>query len=154
MTRPGRHSQHVVRMAALFVVGVGAFFVLRAAHVPADFGVFGHYRAGAIDLNRNKPLVHAGREACADCHADVIEVRTGGAHARIGCEACHGAAGRHASGDDQAPAPSKIDPRQGCLNCHARDASRPASHPQVTAADHAPDGPCSACHQPHNPKVS
>jgi hypothetical protein len=139
-------------MAGLFVLGISAFFVLRAVAVPRDFGVYGHFRASALDLNRNKPLVHAGRAACADCHPDVIEARTGGKHEQIGCEGCHGAAARHASGEDKAPLPVKPHPRTGCLHCHANDASRPAWFPQIVVATHAGDQTCVTCHNPHNPQ--
>ena len=149
-----RHSQHVFRMAGLFVVGIGAFFVLRAVYVPADFGVYGHYRAGAIDANRAKPLGYGGRAVCADCHPDVVEARTGGRHERIGCEACHGPAAGHASGDDKAPKPVKPDTRLGCMVCHTKNVSKAPGFPQVTAAEHAPEGACTTCHNPHHPKVS
>ena len=101
MSGPNRHYQHVLRMAGLFVIGIGSFFVLRAIFVPADFGVYGHYRAAALELNRTKPLVYAGRDVCGDCHADIVEARAGGRHERIGCESCHGPAAAHASGDDK-----------------------------------------------------
>ncbi len=147
----GRHSQHVVRMAGLFVLGISAFFVVRAVAVPKDFGAYGHYRASALESNAARPLVYAGRDACADCHPDVIETRTGGKHEQIGCEACHGAAARHAAQEDQAPLPVKPHPRTGCLRCHANDTSRPQWFPQVVAAEHAGDQICITCHNPHNP---
>ena len=43
------HSGHVLRFAALFVVGFIAFVVIRASMIPKDFGVLGFYRAGALD---------------------------------------------------------------------------------------------------------
>lgn len=151
MSGPGRHYQHVVRMAGLFVLGIVAFLGLRAVAVPPDFGVYGHYRASALELNAEKPLVHAGRAACADCHPDIIETRTGGKHERIGCEGCHGAAARHASQEDKAPPPVKPHARTGCLHCHTKDASRPGWFPQIVAAEHAGDQRCTQCHNPHNP---
>jgi hypothetical protein len=151
MSGSNRHYQHVVRMAGLFVLGISAFFVLRAWFVPDDFGVYGHYRASALELNRNKPLVHGGHAVCADCHPDVVEARAGGRHERIGCEACHGPAARHASGDDKAPLPVRPHPRDGCLKCHAKDASRPRAFPQVVAAQHAGEQVCVTCHNPHHP---
>lgn len=154
MSGPVRHLQHVFRMAGLFVLGIGAFFVLRAVFVPDDFGVYGHYRGGAIEANSSKPLSYGGRAICADCHADVVEARTGGPHERVGCEACHGPAGRHAAGDEKAPKPVLPDTRAACLTCHAKNVARPAGFPQVVAAEHAGDAACTACHNHHNPKVS
>ena len=40
-----------------------------------------------------------------------------------------------------------------CLNCHEKDAAKPAFLPQVMKADHYTDVLCSECHQPHNPKM-
>lgn len=154
MSGPGRHYQHVVRMAGLFVIGISAFFVLRALYVPADFGLYGHYRASALEANRNLPLAHGGSAICADCHSDTADVRAAGPHARVGCEGCHSPAARHATGDADAPKPTKPDPTRGCLTCHARDASKPAAFPQVVAADHAGGAACTSCHNAHNPKVS
>ena len=38
-----------MRMASLFAVGITAFLVLRWLMVPADFGLYGHFRPGALD---------------------------------------------------------------------------------------------------------
>lgn len=154
MSSPGRHYQHVLRMAGLFLLGIAAFFVLRYIFVPKDFGVYGHYRAAALELNRSRPLEYAGRASCVDCHADIVQARAGSRHERIGCEACHGPSASHASGDDKAPKPVKPDGTKGCVQCHAKDASRPAAHPQVKVAEHANGAACTECHQPHNPKLS
>jgi hypothetical protein len=149
-----RHAQHVFRMAGLFVVGIVVFLVLRALYVPDDFGVLGHYRASALTMNSDKPLAYAGQAACADCHPDVIEKRAGQRHERVACEGCHGPSARHASGEEGAPMPARPDGRVGCLHCHAKDASRPLTHPQVIAAEHAGGESCLTCHNPHAPKVS
>ena len=149
-----RHGQHVVRMAGLFALGIAAFVVARAIFVPDDFGRFGHYRAAALELNRQRPIAYAGHAACVDCHGDIVEKRVGQRHERVGCEACHGPAARHASGEENAPKPARPDGRKACLVCHAKDASRPVSHPQVIAAEHAGDESCLTCHNPHAPRVS
>jgi hypothetical protein len=144
---------HLVRMAGLFAVGITAFVVLRWLLVPADFGVFGHYRAGAVRDNMAPPLVHAGQAACVECHADVAEVRSKGRHARVACESCHGALAAHAS-DPAASKPTRPDPRKTCITCHTSSISKPAAFPQVVPAEHAPEGSCAACHAVHNPKIS
>lgn len=151
--RPPSDYAHVVRVAVIFLLAVVAFVVLRWWFIPADFGVYGFFRAGAIEDNRAKPLVYAGRAACADCHADVVEVRVGGSHDRIGCEACHGPLAAHAGGE-AVPASAVPDPRVTCIRCHAAKAGKPAGFPQVDVEEHAPEGPCSACHQPHRPGIS
>ena len=144
---------HLVRMAGLFLVGITAFVVLRWLMVPADFGEFGHYRAGALRDNMARPIVYAGQAACVECHPDVAEVRAKGRHALVACEACHGALAAHASNPDGAK-PVRPDPRKTCIICHTASISKPKSFPQVVPAEHAPEGACAACHAVHSPKIS
>ena len=151
MARTG-HSRHVFRVAWLFAAGFGAFLLVRQALVPDDFGVYGFYRAGALDDNRNRPVVHAGEAVCLDCHSSVDDVRKPARHRAIRCEACHGPLSKHASGDFEIR-PRALNPRQLCLACHVQQAGKPAWFPQIVPADHAGDGPCTECHQPHRPSV-
>ena len=67
-----KDAAHLVRLAVLFAAGLLAFGVARAALVPKDFGTLGHYRAGAIDDVRAKPIAYAGQKACAEWHVDVV----------------------------------------------------------------------------------
>jgi hypothetical protein len=142
----------VFRVVALFAGGFLLFLLVRSALVPPDFGVYGFYRAGALADNRARPVAYAGQMACVDCHSEVIETRKAGRHATIACEACHGPLARHAAGNFD-PKPTRLDPRQLCLQCHARSAGKPASFPQMVAVDHSPEGACATCHQPHRPKI-
>jgi hypothetical protein len=144
---------HLVRMAALFAAGVLIFLVFRAWMVPAGFGMYGHYRPGALDDVRARPLHFAGRAACADCHTDVVAEREGSKHARIGCEACHGPLMAHvkAAGGQK---PARPDSRVICPRCHYARPWKPKAFPQVVVAEHSPEGPCTACHKPHAPKMS
>lgn len=151
-----KDKEHLVRMASLFAVGIAAFLVLQHVFVPRGFGLYGHYRAGALDDARNPalhPVHYAGRAACADCHAEVVAARKGSRHEQVGCEACHGPAARHASDPGQVK-PTLPDPRAVCIRCHSASASRPKGFPQVVVAEHADSGACTSCHQPHAPKVS
>lgn len=151
MGRP-RDFVHVIRLAGVFAVGTAAFLVWRAWTIPPDFGVYGHYRAGALDDARALPLVHAGQGSCAECHADVSATRQSGAHAAVACETCHGPLARHAAGEaDQLPA--RPDGRRTCSPCHAAGTGKPALIGQVLAADHAGTASCTECHQPHSPSV-
>jgi hypothetical protein len=148
---------HLLRMAGLFALGITAFLVLRWAMVPAGFGVYGHYRAGALDDNRDAvahPIRFAGQATCIACHDEQAAVRAKGRHARVACESCHGALAAHAEAPDKVK-PVKPDPRKTCVTCHTKSISKPKTFPQVDPADHAPDGPCTACHeQPHSPKIA
>ena len=146
---PSVHDyQHVLRMAALFAVGVGLFVAVRSWLVPHDFGVYGHYRAAAIEDTAMTPSPYAGRAACAACHADGAG-RLAGRHAKVGCEACHGPLGdtpraretrsSAPTGPHDVPALSRT-PGRSC---------RPPS-PRSTR-EHAPEGACTDCHSAHSP---
>jgi hypothetical protein len=144
------HKDHLFRMAVLFLAGIAVFLALKAACVPDGFGVYGHYRAGALDENRARPVSYAGRAACVECHSDVPETARGGGHAFIRCEACHGPLAAHAAdpGVHQAARP---DSKVLCARCHAPNVARPARFPQVDPAEHAGDEACTACHAAHKP---
>jgi hypothetical protein len=148
-----KDRDYLVRMAGLFALGVIVFLVFRAVMVPEGFGRYGHYRPGALDDVRARPLHYAGHAACEGCHADVVAARQGSKHARIGCEACHGPLLAHvAAGGEQKPA--LPDSRALCPRCHTKSPWKPTGFPQVVVAEHSPDGSCLACHKPHAPKMS
>ena len=148
-----RNSTHLIRAALFCVVGLIVFAVVRSVAVPKDFGIYGHYRAGALDDARAKPIVFAGQKACGECHTDIVEMRKTSKHQQVSCEVCHGPLAKHASGDDTTT-PKRPDGRTACLTCHQKNVSKPAAFPQIVLKDHADEGPCIACHQPHNPKIS
>ena len=152
MGRRFQDIEHVIRVVALFAGGFAVFVVVRWVLVPADFGVYGFYRAGALADNQARPVRYAGQTLCLDCHADVGETRKGSRHATINCEACHGPMARHASGNFDIK-PQALNPRLLCLQCHTKGAGKPASFPQIVLADHGGDGPCTDCHKPHRPKI-
>lgn len=144
------HRGHLVRMAGLFGVGITGFFVLQALFVPKDFGVYGHYRAGALDENRVRPIAFAGRAACVECHSDVPDAAKGGRHEAIRCEACHGPLAGHAEDPTEKKA-ARPDPKVLCARCHAVNVARPAWFSQVDPAEHSGGEACTTCHAAHNP---
>jgi Cytochrome c554 and c-prime len=143
-------GEHLVRVLLLFAAGLLAFLGLKSLLVPPGFGAYGHYRAGALDDNRARPVTFAGRAACADCHEDEPAALARGQHAHVGCEACHGAQSVHA-GDPEAQKPRLPEAPALCLRCHARSSGRPAAFPQIDPADHADQARCTECHTPHDP---
>lgn len=147
-----RDMGHLFRMGGLLLAGVAAFFFVRALAVPDDFGEYGHFRAGALDDNASLPIRYAGRAACEECHADVVEARAGSRHGLIHCESCHGPAADHAA-DPSSGTPPLPDTRESCLNCHAASAPRPARHPQIVPSEHGEEGPCTVCHDHHHPDM-
>lgn len=144
--------KHVWRMAGIFALGTSAFFLFRAVMVPEDFGIHGHYRAGALKDNADQSIQYAGHAACMDCHGEVQQLRAGGRHAGIGCESCHGPLAKHVAGASPV-VPAKPHARDTCLRCHAARPSKPAGFPQIVPEDHAPEGACTQCHKAHNPKI-
>jgi uncharacterized CHY-type Zn-finger protein len=149
-----RDVEHLVRLAGLFVAGVLVFSVARAALVPEGFGRLGHYRAGAIDDIRAKAPEYAGQKICADCHADVVDLRAQARHGAIACESCHGPLARHAT-DPGTMTPALPKPaRPLCVHCHAANTGKSKRYPTVDIKDHAGDDDCVTCHAPHNPKIS
>jgi hypothetical protein len=143
-------GEHLMRVLLLFAAGLIAFLGLKALLVPKDFGLHGHYRAGALADNRAHRVSYAGRAACADCHTDEPAALAKGKHARVGCESCHGALAVHAE-DPEARKPALPEVPGLCLRCHGKTSGRPASFPQIDPADHAGEGRCTECHSPHDP---
>jgi len=145
--------QHVYRVAGLFAAGFVLFVIVRWALVPADFGVYGFYRGGALADARAVPVKYGGEPACLDCHSAVVDQRKGVRHEKLKCEACHGPLAGHATGNENNK-PRALNPRLLCLSCHTELKGKPtAVVPMIAAADHAGDGPCTECHKPHRPKI-
>jgi predicted CXXCH cytochrome family protein len=144
--------EHVLKVAGLFVVAIVVFAILKTFSVPGDFGTYGHFRTGAISDNTRKALVYAGQTACVDCHAEVVETRKEHHHAAVTCEACHGPLASHASDPIKVRA-QKPDGRTLCLTCHTTNVAKPQSFPQINPQEHAPEGSCLDCHDPHNPEL-
>jgi cytochrome c554/c'-like protein len=151
MRGPLRDGEHLIRVAGLFAVGLAAFLLAKHFLVPSGFGMYGHFRPGALADNRAHPVAYAGRSTCGDCHDDVAGALAAGQHARVGCEACHGPQARHAEDPSAGDAPPRLDPRAVCLGCHTANAAKPAKFPQIVPKDHAAEGACTECHAAHAP---
>lgn len=143
------NKEHLVRMAGLFAAGLGAFLALQAILVPKGFGVYGHFRAAALEETRARSLAYAGRASCGECHSDAAAAVTGGKHAPVACEACHGPLARHVE-DAAAQKAERPDGRAVCLRCHTANVAKPTSFPQVEVSEHSPGGPCLECHPAHS----
>jgi hypothetical protein len=147
-----KDAGHLFRLAAVFLVGTLAFLAMRVFLVPKSFGQYGHYRGNAIAEMAARSVKFAGHQACEDCHADVLEKKNVGRHARVNCEACHGPLAKHA--DDPSVQPAKLDTAVLCVRCHEANAAKPKGFPQVASADHSTGLPCDTCHQPHSPAIA
>lgn len=147
-----KDAGHLFRLAAAFVVGIVLFVVVRGLMVPRSFGEYGHYRGNAIEEIKTQPVSFAGRQACQDCHSDIVELKSKGKHARLGCETCHGPLAAHVE-DPASVTPQKPDTGVICAGCHEANGAKPRNFPQVASADHSGGLDCKTCHQPHSPAI-
>jgi hypothetical protein len=155
MARRWQPYRHVLRVAALFLFGFVTFLVVRSLLVPADFGRYGFYRAGALDAARAYGTRYAGEASCKDCHEEPFEVRKGQGHQLVKCEACHGPLARHSENNFDVDKAEVLNSRLSCFPCHVQLKGRPASLPQFDPNDHASavEDKCIECHLPHRPKA-
>ena len=121
---------HLFRVAAVFLVGLAAFLVLRSVLVPHSFGRYGHYRADAITETAALPVHYAGHPVCESCHTDVLDVKSKGVHKGVACESCHGPLAAHAD-DPAAVTPAKLDTRVLCARCHQENLAKPKTFPRL-----------------------
>lgn len=142
--------EHLLRVAGAFVVGIVLFGGLRALLVPKSFGEYGFYRGAALGELAARPVVFAGHQTCEACHDAEAALKHQGMHVTVNCEACHGPLQAHALDPTGSPAPH-LDTAVLCVRCHAANAARPKSFPQIVVAEHNPGLPCETCHQPHSP---
>ena len=147
-----RDSAHLIRPAAVILAGLAIFLVIRQAVIPKQFGLYGHYRPGALNQLRSHPIAYAGQQQCATCHDDQAQVRAAGKHARVACEACHGPLAKHAD-DPGADLPKLPEVAGLCVRCHEKDAAKPQWVPQVVSSEHSSGVVCNTCHKPPNPKI-
>jgi hypothetical protein len=147
-----KDSEHLIRVAAVFLGGIVLFAIVRGFFVPATFGLYGHYRAAAVADVAALPVVHAGHEQCEACHGDVADLKKTGRHAGVNCEACHGPQGKHA-GDPGSVKPPLPDPATLCVRCHEANPAKPHNFPQIVSQDHFTGVVCNTCHVPHNPRI-
>jgi hypothetical protein len=141
----------VVRLSILFIVAIIIPFLLREILIPSDFGIYGHYRASAVDEIISQEIRYAGGEVCFECHDDVVEIKNEGYHRNVSCEVCHGPAAAHVEDDEAIELRIPRD-RGYCPLCHEYLPSRPTGFPQILAATHNPRKNCVSCHDPHDPR--
>lgn len=146
-----RDAAHLIRPAAVILAGLALFLGLRQVVIPKDFGKYGHFRPGALDQIRQRPISYAGQDQCVMCHDDQAKVRAEGKHAHVACEACHGPLAKHA--EDPSIVPKLPDVATLCVSCHEKDAAKPSAFPQVASAEHSSGMKCNDCHKPHNPHL-
>lgn len=148
-----KDSEHLFRLAFVFVAGFVLMLAVRSFFIPHSFGKYGHYRGDAIAEAAAKPISYAGHQTCETCHAEVLDVKKNGRHARVSCEVCHGPLANHAD-DPGSIKPEKLDTAVLCVRCHEANSAKPKGFPQVASQDHSTGLPCDTCHQPHSPAIT
>ena len=147
-----RNAGHLIRVLVLLAIGLVTFLVIRRSVIPAEFGKYGHFRPGAMDDIRARPVKFAGHAICEACHSDQADVKSKGKHVNVACEACHGPLAKHAE-DPAALVPTLPDTVALCARCHEANQAKPKSFPQVVTAEHSGGVACDTCHKPHNPQI-
>lgn len=151
-------ARHVFRVLLLLLVVVAAVGLGRTLLVPRSYGAAGPYRFDNVaEQARARPPLHGGAASCAACHAERARKVSGGAHAKVSCEICHGPLGLHVR-EGAKVAEMRVDRSYAlCARCHRKIDGRPAGFPQVALEQHVQGslGPqvCLDCHDPHSPKL-
>ncbi|OGW82151.1 MAG: hypothetical protein A3G33_10505 [Omnitrophica bacterium RIFCSPLOWO2_12_FULL_44_17] len=144
--------QQVISLGILFLIAIGGFVIARKFFIPHSFGLYGHYRADAVEEIKKQEIVYAGAKACYDCHDDIYDLKAQSYHKDVACEVCHGPAASHVENPDGVLPPIPND-RKGCAICHDYSPPRPTGFPQIIEARHNPGKVCKSCHNPHNPTL-
>ena len=148
----GRSPQQVYPLALFFLLGIAALIGARYFLVPETFGMYGHYRAAAVDEEREQTPVYAGYTACGDCHIDVFEAKAHSGHVNLSCETCHGPSREHIMSDAEI-LPEIPRNREFCELCHGYNPARPSGFPQILITSHFPAEACLDCHDAHSPVI-
>lgn len=142
----------IKRLALLFAIFIGLFLTARYFLVPKSFGEYGHYRGLALEENQAKAAEYSGQKACADCHQDIVDQKSGKEHGSLSCETCHGAGRAHINSTDSIIPVIVPHTREFCGLCHTRNAARkPGLVAQIDIGEHNKDQLCTKCHNPHSP---
>jgi hypothetical protein len=142
--------EQIKRLVIIIIILFLLFIFIRPLFIPDDFGIYGHFRASAVDEIVALEIKYAGQETCFDCHDDVMETKYDGYHKNVACEVCHGPGSAHTE-DPEAAQLIAPTGRGYCTLCHEYLPSRPTGFPQIVAAAHNPNEPCIGCHDPHDP---
>ena len=150
----------VLAVGLSFMVGGG--FLIKGLLVPESFGLYGSYRADAIDEEAGKPIRHGTNESCYSCHAFEAGIHRAGLHKTISCEFCHGPWADHVDGKKKIgtlPVKKGEEITALCLRCHNTEIkARPeqviktVAMPDHLKSQHVKTShTCNQCHHVHAP---
>lgn len=144
--------EQIWRLVFFFLLILLGYFVVRPALIPDSYGLYGRYRAAAVEELRHPEIRHVGNAACRECHDDKVETHAVGRHERVSCESCHRAGAAHVEswGEEPPFVPAAENIRQFCGVCHHERIARPTGFPQVDITEHMDGLSCVECHDPHS----
>ena len=116
-TRWNSLPEQIKRLTVIVVVFFAALILLRNFMIPDDFGQYGHYRASAVEDIVVHEIRYAGQAICAECHDDIMEIKSAGFHRTVACEVCHGPGIAHTDDPEAVTLQAPRD-RASCPLCH------------------------------------
>lgn len=157
-----KYNSHLIRIIVVLVVLAVVGIVVRAMVLPKSFGLYGHYRADAIQDEINRPIRNGTNASCLVCHPYIRQMHLEGVHRTVSCEFCHGPVADHVrDGKVIGLLPKKQgrEIRTLCLRCHnriirarPRESIKMISMPQHLEEKHVrTDHICNQCHNVHAP---
>jgi len=117
------YNSHVKRIIVGLIVIVALGLAGKKLLAPKSFGVYGHYRADAIEEAATVEIRHGTNASCLSCHAFEAQIHLSGKHSTISCEFCHGPYADHAKDGKKIgtlPVKTGEEIKTLCLRCHNR----------------------------------
>jgi hypothetical protein len=160
--RRTKYNTHVIRLVIVLLAAGLLAIGARAALLPAGFGKYGHYRAGAVEDEARREIRNMTNDSCLACHPDIKRVHLDGVHKTVSCEFCHGPLADHVK-DNQVigklPVKRDLEIKDLCLRCHNQIIrARPGEAIKMIAMPkHLEEKQvqvehnCNQCHHVHSP---
>jgi hypothetical protein len=115
------YKMRLVAVVVVMGIAVAGGLFVKGLVKPASFGVYGHYRADAIEEETLIPIRHATNTSCYTCHPYEARIHKTGLHKTISCEFCHGPWADHVAGNKKIgtlPVKKNKEITTLCLRCH------------------------------------
>ena len=156
------YGWRLILIALCLVLVAGGGLLGKQMLTPKSFGIYGYYRADAIEEVAKIPIRHATNASCFSCHAHEAASHLKGRHKTISCEFCHSTYADHIKDGKKVaalPVKKKEEITTLCLRCHNRAVmARPKDIIQtVVMPDHLKEQKvklthtCNQCHYVHAP---
>jgi len=147
--------KHILRLVILLVASAAIALIAKWFFTVDSFYEFGHYRAAAVPEIASQEPVYKTARYCQTCHSERHAQWSANNHKSVTCEICHGAAEGH---PQKGKLPIPANTVKLCTLCHEAMPGRPRTQPQIVVSQHNPHAAsgqqCTACHNPHAPKIA